>query len=60
MKLCSFQVDLRLVDELSEREQDRLLEAVDELRLPYRLRRCVRATLDRFLDDHPLEVTVQE
>jgi hypothetical protein len=58
MKLCSFLVDLRIPDDLSEQEQDQLLEAVDELKLPYRLRRCVRATLDHYLERHPLKVTV--
>ena len=60
MKLCSFQVDLRVPDDLSEEEQDRLLDAVDALRLPYRLRRCVSATLDHFLDRHRLTVRVEE
>lgn len=59
MKLCSFQVDLSIPDDLSETEQDRLLDTVDTLRLPYRLRRCVSATLDHFLDRHRLKVTVQ-
>lgn len=60
MKLCSFQVDLRLLEELSEWEQDQLLEAVDALNLPHRLRLCVRATLDRCIDNHCVKVTVEE
>jgi hypothetical protein len=62
MRLCSFLVDVRIPDDLTEQEQDRLLEIIDDLNLPYRLRRCVRATLDHFLDrpkrEH-LKVTVE-
>jgi hypothetical protein len=59
MKLCSSQVDLCVPDDLSEAEQDRLLETIDALRLPYRLRRCVTATLDQSLDRHRLTVRVE-
>jgi hypothetical protein len=60
MKLCSYQVDLCVADELDEMEQDRLLAAVDALNLPSRLRRCVRATLDHFLAGHGIVVTVED
>jgi hypothetical protein len=59
MKLCSFLVDLRIPEDLTEQEQDRLLELVDSLNLPFRLRRCVHATLDRFVDSRRLKVKVE-
>jgi len=58
MKLCSFQVDMRIPDDLSEKEQDALLEAVDALNLPLRLRRCLGATLAHFITQHEIKVTV--
>jgi hypothetical protein len=60
MKLCSFLIDLRIPDDLSDAEQDRLLDLVDGLRLPYRLRCCVVATLERFVNRRQgLKVTVK-
>lgn len=60
MKLCSFQVDLRIGDNLTEEQQERLLDAVDALNLPQRLRGCVRASLDRVIEPNQVKVTVQQ
>jgi hypothetical protein len=60
MRLCTFQVKLRVPDDLTEYEQDELLDAVDALNLPHRLRRCVRTTLDHFLPEDHVEVSVEE
>ena len=60
MKLCSYKVDVQIPDQLTEEEQVRLLEAVDALNLPLRLRRCVRATLDHFVAPRTFGVTVED
>ncbi len=60
MKLCSFQVDLRIPDDLDETEQDRLLEDVDAVNLPLRLQRCVRATLAPILAGRRVKVVVEK
>jgi hypothetical protein len=59
MKLCSFQIELRIPDDLDEDQQTQLLAAVDALNLPARVRRSLRNTLDQFLAAHGIVITVK-